>query len=149
MTQWHKDLAMLTLNYATSLAQQKHAFSALLEQATQQQALSVVGLHASLVMEQFDSAHRQVTIKLINSLLRENIMQLQGNLLILPSNTLERKTWRIEELKCLSSGEIISMQQVVSAKQAQPISCLELISPLAKLFDSKKLTEFGRDILIL
>jgi len=146
MTPWHKDLAMLTLNYATSLAQQKHAFSALLEQATQQQALSVVGLHASLVMEQFDSAHQQVTIKLINSLLRENIMQLQGNLLILPSNTLEQKIWRIEELKCLSSGEIISMQQVASSEQAQPISCIELISPLAKLFDAEKLKEFGRDL---
>ncbi|MGK0515727.1 MAG: siderophore synthetase component [Gammaproteobacteria bacterium] len=137
---------MLTLDYAASLAQHEQGFSAFLAQATQQQALSVVGLHASLVMDQFDSAHQQVMIKLINSLLRENIMQLRSNLLILPSNTLERKTWRIEALKCFSSGEIISMEQVISAEQAQPISCIELISPLTDLFDSEKLKEFGRDL---
>lgn len=137
---------MLTLNYVISLAQQKQAFSAFLEQATQQQALSVVGLHVSLVMDQFDSAHEQVIIKLINSLLRENIMQLQGNLLILPRAMLEPKTWYIKELKCLSRGDVISMQQVLCAEQAQPISCIELISSLGELFNAKKLEEFGSDL---
>ena len=146
MKPWHKDSAMLTLNYVISLAQQKQAFSAFLEQATQQQALSVVGLHVSLVMDQFDSAHEQVIIKLINSLLRENIMQLQGNLLILPRAMLEPKTWYIKELKCLSRGDVISMQQVLCAEQAQPISCIELISSLGELFNAKKLEEFGSDL---
>ena len=146
MKPWHKDSAMLTLNYVISLAQQKQAFSAFLEQATQQQALSVVGLHVSLVMDQFDSAHEQVIIKLINSLLRENIMQLQGNLLILQRAMLEPKTWYIKELKCLSRGDVISMQQVLCAEQAQPISCIELISSLGELFNAKKLEEFGSDL---
>ncbi|GLX79936.1 hypothetical protein tinsulaeT_32760 [Thalassotalea insulae] len=138
---------MLTLDYcAKSLPQHKQAFSDFLEQADQQYALSTVGLHSSLVMEQFESAHQQVIIKLINSLMREKIMQLDGNLLILPKPELQQHTWRIDGLRCASNGEVLSMRRLCRVDQMQAVSCIELISPLTELFDSEKLEEFSLDL---
>lgn len=139
---------MLSINYsASSLTQHQETFISFLEETEQQEALTKKALQPSLVMTQFHIAHQQVIHKLINALLREQIMELQGNLLIWHgTGPQDKRVWRIDGLKCFSSGEVMSLEQVITFTQEKVISCIELIAPLSKLFNSIKFKEFRQDL---
>ena len=139
---------MLTLaKTVTSYTQHQQCFSTFLEQPTQQQLLAELAITPSAVIAEFAAAHQQVLVKLINALLREKIMCLQGSLLSIENQTPQpESSWRLIGCSTLINGEIIDLHKVINIEQQQACCCVELLLSLSALFSVDKLTAFKQDL---
>ena len=139
---------MLTLaKNVTSYTQHQQRFIAFLEQPSQQQLLAELAITPAAVIAEFAAAHQQVLVKLINALLREKIMQLQGNLLSVANQSPQPdNTWQLIGYSTLANGEINDLHKVINTKQQQVCCCVELLLSLSNLYREDKLTAFKQDL---